>query len=92
MTSVANPLMREAAERLPGLLEDSKRARERLSGLGSRLAAQTRQARAPSLAEALTAAKIEVRSEEHTSEPQSQEELVCCLLLEKKKTKNILHV
>ena len=30
-----------------------------------------------------------LRSEEHTSELQSHHELVCCLLLEKKKTKKI---
>src|SRR5258708_29810271 len=34
---------------------------------------------------------IAKRSEEHTSELQSPDHLVCRLLLEKKKTKNILH-
>src|SRR5205085_9644167 len=37
------------------------------------------------LAERLTMAGVEVRSEEHTSELQSQSNLVCRLLLEKKK-------
>src|SRR5690349_24171326 len=32
------------------------------------------------------------RSEEHTSELQSRRDLVCRLLLEKKKTNNILHL
>src|SRR2546430_8499226 len=32
-----------------------------------------------------------VRSEEHTSELQSQSNLVCRLLLEKKKTQNVAH-
>src|SRR5690606_40977746 len=36
----------------------------------------------------LDAVNIDVRSEEHTSELQSRENLVCRLLLEKKKTKN----
>src|SRR5690349_23041145 len=34
--------------------------------------------------------KLEVRSEEHTSELQSRRDLVCRLLLEKKKKKNII--
>src|SRR2546430_7048452 len=38
----------------------------------------------------LTSAPVKVRSEEHTSELQSQSNLVCRLLLEKKK-KNIMH-
>src|SRR3712207_7231772 len=32
------------------------------------------------------------RSEEHTSELQSRQYLVCCLLLEKKKTQSVLRV
>src|SRR2546430_9897773 len=36
-------------------------------------------------------ARIGLRSEEHTSELQSQSNLVCRLLLEKKKQRNILH-
>src|SRR6266853_5740940 len=39
---------------------------------------------------ALALATLEVRSEEHTSELQSQSNLVCRLLLEKKKKKNSL--
>src|SRR5690554_6980445 len=37
---------------------------------------------------AATAARVELRSEEHTSELQSRPHLVCRLLLEKKKKKN----
>src|SRR5690606_40065209 len=62
-------------------LVDAGDVRER--HLVLRLAEQLRAA----LAEAhrLAAARLELRSEEHTSELQSRENLVCRLLLEKKK-------
>src|SRR5260221_10630239 len=41
--------------------------------------------------DSLALAVDEERSEEHTSELQSHSDLVCRLLLEKKKTKNICH-
>src|SRR2546427_11051913 len=46
---------------------------------------------APSVARAL-AADVQSRSEEHTSELQSQSNLVCRLLLEKKKIKKYYHI
>src|SRR5258708_26711183 len=42
---------------------------------------------APGLAIVLTPRRVDVRSEEHTSELQSPDHLVCRLLLEKKKKK-----
>src|SRR3712207_3596362 len=45
--------------------------------------------RAPALAAAYAAADDDARSEEHTSELQSRQYLVCRLLLEKKKKHNI---
>src|SRR5258708_27977305 len=39
-----------------------------------------------------SAAEAETRSEEHTSELQSPDHLVCRLLLEKKKKKNQFHI
>src|SRR3712207_9015834 len=45
--------------------------------------------RAPALAAAYAAADGDARSEEHTSELQSRQYLVCRLLLEKKKKHNI---
>src|SRR2546430_16391915 len=40
----------------------------------------------------LQSAALKMRSEEHTSELQSQSNLVCRLLLEKKKKKNKIHM
>src|SRR2546430_13309686 len=44
----------------------------------------------PVVTQAGLAVKLEIRSEEHTSELQSQSNLVCRLLLEKKKKLNAL--
>src|SRR2546427_9059052 len=46
--------------------------------------------RAPGLAPARRRARCQSRSEEHTSELQSQSNLVCRLLLEKKKKKHLV--
>src|SRR5207249_3988541 len=47
--------------------------------------------KAPAYVRGLAPHKLSVRSEEHTSELQSRFDLVCRLLLEKKKTKKINH-
>src|SRR2546430_5617356 len=61
---------------LPGLLRELDADRARRRGHGLRFAV------------ARTHPKLVVRSEEHTSELQSQSNLVCRLLLEKKKITN----
>src|SRR5438445_5569707 len=57
------------------------------SGLPER--GRPQRTRAPRTAPALVAAAWQRRSEEHTSELQSRQYLVCRLLLEKKKTKYV---
>src|SRR5262245_64559986 len=46
----------------------------------------------PAVASPASVSRSSARSEEHTSELQSLRHLVCRLLLEKKKTKNIYHI
>src|SRR3712207_7329531 len=54
-------------------------------------ASKTRAAPAPAASSASRSTSHAVRSEEHTSELQSRQYLVCRLLLEKKKTKTSTH-
>src|SRR5438445_4618935 len=55
---------------------------EKIAGFGVRIGTST-----PEQFDALMRAEYEKRSEEHTSELQSRQYLVCRLLLEKKKTR-----
>src|SRR3712207_7481775 len=70
---------------LAGIRRHTATAREQTGGLGWRLAGH-----APWLGDDVAAVRT-VRSEEHTSELQSRQYLVCRLLLEKKKTIHKTH-
>src|SRR2546430_6027746 len=59
----------------------------RSGDIGSRVAASSDPEKQPSLADLIDRGSFLGRSEEHTSELQSQSNLVCRLLLEKKKNK-----
>src|SRR3712207_7394206 len=64
----------------------------RLAGLAQRRQHVELPRLQPVLGERPPAGAVEVRSEEHTSELQSRQYLVCRLLLEKKKKKTPYHV
>src|SRR3712207_8520602 len=80
----------EAGGRRPVPRERGARARRALpvaGGAGEGLAARVREVEseaAEDRLEAVALVEVEVRSEEHTSELQSRQYLVCRLLLEKK--------
>src|SRR2546430_8862958 len=69
----------------------ANRATTRPTALSSDVASRVRSYRTLEMVAARCCASAwEIRSEEHTSELQSQSNLVCRLLLEKKKNKNLL--
>src|SRR2546430_11257550 len=73
-----------SADELERILREKSVLEERVAALGEQVSAYRERERA--MNEALVAAQqLRERSEEHTSELQSQSNLVCRLLLEKKK-------
>src|SRR5690606_41408034 len=75
-------------ESVPGKSPDRKRAISRVPGGCGWVSAVSRTCRGtitPKISQLIGMSAIAVRSEEHTSELQSREKLVCRLLLEKKK-------
>src|SRR5207302_11118808 len=74
-------------------LGDSAHAMSPVGGVGINLAIQDAVAAANILVQPLLRGAVrDERSEEHTSELQSRENLVCRLLLEKKKTNCLIHM
>src|SRR3712207_8797164 len=77
---------------LPGLMAKAREVEGRMKSMQDELGHKTVTADAGGgLVEATCNGRRELRSEEHTSELQSRQYLVCRLLLEKKKQRHMTH-